>query len=50
MATESEGDVFFNDIMVEHRQGLQVQHSEYDPYGVELAELSTSSHGLRQLN
>jgi len=50
MATESEADVFFDDIEVEHRQGLLVQQAHYDPYGLELAGLSKSSPGLKALN
>jgi len=50
VATESEADVFFDDIEVEHRQGLLVQETHYDPYGLELAGLSKSSPGLKGLN
>ena len=35
VATESEADVFFDLVIVEHRQGLRVQETHYDPYGVE---------------
>jgi len=40
VANESEEEVYFDDISVEHRQGLQVQETEYDPYGLELAGMS----------
>ncbi|RSK47173.1 RHS repeat-associated core domain-containing protein [Hymenobacter rigui] len=43
VANESDTDVFFDDITVEHRQGLQVQENQYDPYGLDLAGLSHSS-------
>ena len=43
VANESETEVFFDDMSVEHRQGLLVQESEYDPYGLELAGLSKAS-------
>ena len=49
-ATESAADVFFDDITVEHRQGLLVQENHYDPYGLDLAGLSHSSPGLKSLN
>jgi len=50
VATESAADVFFDDLTVEHRQGLLVQENHYDPYGLELAGLSQSSPGLKALN
>ena len=40
VANESEEEVYFDDISVEHRQGLIVQETEYDPYGLELAGMS----------
>ena len=40
VGNESEEVVYFDDISVEHRQGLLVQETEYDPYGLELAGLS----------
>lgn len=50
VGNESEVDVFFDDVEVEHRQGLQVQEVHYDPWGLELAGLTYSSPGLRALN
>ncbi|MBB4603685.1 RHS repeat-associated protein [Hymenobacter luteus] len=43
VANESDTDVFFDDITVEHRQGLQVQENQYDPYGLDLAGLSKTA-------
>ncbi|MBX0293120.1 hypothetical protein K3G63_21930 [Hymenobacter sp. HSC-4F20] len=43
VANESDTDVFFDDITVEHRQGLQVQENQYDPYGLDLAGLSKAA-------
>ena len=40
VGNDSEEVVYFDDISVEHRQGLLVQETEYDPYGLELAGLS----------
>ena len=42
VGNESEEVVYFDDISVEHRQGLLVQETQYDPYGLELAGLSRS--------
>ncbi|NVO86825.1 RHS repeat-associated core domain-containing protein, partial [Hymenobacter terrestris] len=43
VANESDTDVFFDDISVEHRQGLQVQENQYDPYGLDLVGLNRSA-------
>ncbi|UYZ61208.1 DUF6443 domain-containing protein [Hymenobacter latericus] len=40
VGNESLEEVYFDDITVEHRQGLQVQETQYDPYGLELAGLN----------
>jgi hypothetical protein len=45
-ATESAADVFFDDITVEHRQGLLVQEKHQDPCELTLAGFSHSSPGL----
>jgi Leucine-rich repeat (LRR) protein len=50
VGNESNVDVYFDDVMVRHGQGLQVQETEYDPMGLVLAGLGTTSPGLRQLN
>lgn len=47
---ESDVDVLFDDVEVEHRQGLQVQETHYDPWGLELAGLNYRSPGLRALS
>ncbi|MDO7875132.1 DUF6443 domain-containing protein [Hymenobacter sp. ASUV-10] len=50
VGNESNVDVYFDDVIVKHGQGLQVQETEYDPMGLTLAGLGTSSPGLKQLN
>jgi hypothetical protein len=50
VGNESEVDVYFDDVTVEHRQGLQVQETAYDPTGLELAGVTGSSPGLKRLN
>jgi len=50
VGNESDVDVFFDDVSVEHRQGLQVQETEYDPAGLELAGLAPASSGIKGLN
>ncbi|WP_234997602.1 DUF6443 domain-containing protein [Hymenobacter roseosalivarius] len=49
VANESDSDVFFDNVTVEHRQGLQVQENHYDPFGLDLVGLSRSP-GLKDLN
>lgn len=41
--------MFFDNVTVEHRQGLQVQENHYDPFGLDLVGLSRSP-GLKDLN
>ncbi|TGE23527.1 DUF6443 domain-containing protein [Hymenobacter metallicola] len=43
VANESDTEVFFDDITVEHWQGLQVQENHYDPFGLNLVGLSKSA-------
>ena len=50
VANESNADVFFDDVQVEHGQGLQVQENQYDSWGVSLAGLDYSSPGIKPLN
>jgi len=50
VGNESNVDVYFDDVTVEHQQGLQIQENQYDPWGLSLAGLSTSSPGFLQLN
>ncbi|MBD2768464.1 hypothetical protein IC235_11240 [Hymenobacter sp. BT664] len=50
VGNESNVDVFFDDVTVEHRQGLQVQETQYDPTGLELAGLTREMPGLKPLN
>ena len=50
VGNESAADVYFDDVTVEHHQGLQVQETEYDPTGLELAGLGNTTPGLKPLN
>ena len=50
VGNESNADVYFDDVTIEHRQGLQVQENQYDPTGLELAGLSRDTPGLKPLN
>jgi hypothetical protein len=50
VGNESEVDVYFDDVTVEHRQSLQVQETQYDPMGLELAGLTRNTPGLKPLN
>ena len=50
VGNESDVDVLFDDMSVEHRPGVQVQEVEYDPAGLELAGLGTSTPGLKTLS
>ncbi|MBD2768831.1 hypothetical protein IC235_13125 [Hymenobacter sp. BT664] len=50
VGNESNVDVFFDDVTVEHRQGLQVQETQYDPTGLELAGVTGTTPGLKPLN
>ena len=50
VGNESAADVYFDEVRIEHRQGLQVQENQYDPAGLELAGLATPSSGIRGLN
>ncbi|TDN39906.1 hypothetical protein A8B98_16515 [Hymenobacter sp. UV11] len=50
VGNESAADVFFDEVRIEHRQGLQVQENQYDPYGLDLAGVSGAAPGLRLKN
>ncbi|MGI4823594.1 MAG: DUF6443 domain-containing protein [Janthinobacterium lividum] len=50
VGSQSDVDVFFDDVTVEHRPGLQVQENSYDPWGLSLAGLDCSTPGLVGLN
>jgi RHS repeat-associated protein len=50
VGNESDVDVFFDDVTVELRQGLQVQETQYDPTGLELAGLTGTTPGLKALS
>ena len=40
VGNESNVDIFFDDVSVEHRQGLQLQETQYDPWGVTLVGIN----------
>jgi hypothetical protein len=50
VGNESAADVYFDELRLEHRQGLQVQENQYDPYGLDLAGVSGAAPGLRLKN
>jgi hypothetical protein len=50
VGNESDVDVYFDDVTVELRQGLQVQETQYDPTGLELAGLTGTTPGLKSLS
>ena len=50
VGSQSDVDVFFDDVQVEHRPGLQVQENQYDPWGLSLAGLDYSAPGIQGLN
>ena len=50
VGNESSADVYFDDVTVTHGQGLQVQETQYDPTGLELAGLTRDTPGLKPLN
>jgi RHS repeat-associated protein len=50
VGNESAADIYFDELRIEHRQGLQVQETQYDPVGLELAGLALPSPGIRGLN
>jgi RHS repeat-associated protein len=50
VGNESNVDVFFDDVTVEHRQGLQVQENQYDPWGLSLTGLDYTSPATRHPN
>ena len=50
VGNESDADVLFDDVTVELRQGLQVQETQYDPTGLEMAGLTGTTPGLKSLS
>ncbi len=50
VGSQSDVDVFFDDVQVEHRPGLQVQETQYDPWGLSLAGLDYAAPGIQGLN
>ncbi|MDO7852968.1 DUF6443 domain-containing protein [Hymenobacter convexus] len=50
VGNESAADVYFDDVTIEHRQGLQVQENQYDPFGLDLAGANYASPGIKSLS
>jgi len=50
VGNESNADVYFDDVTVTHGQGLQVQETQHDPFGLVLTGLSRATPGLKPLN
>ena len=50
VGSQSDVDVFFDDVSIEHRPGLQVQENQYDPWGLSLAGLDYAAPGIQGLN
>jgi RHS repeat-associated protein len=50
VGNESEVDVYFDDVTLDYHPGIQIQETEYDPAGLELAGLTTPSPGIKGLN
>jgi len=50
VGNESPVDVYFDELRIEHHQGLQVQENQYEPYGLDLAGVSGAAPGLRLKN
>jgi RHS repeat-associated protein len=50
VADETNLDVWFDDLTIEHWPGLAVQETHYDPVGLDLAGLSRRTPGLKPLN
>ena len=50
VGNESATDVYFDDVTIEHRQGLQIQENHYDPFGLDLAGVNNASLGIKPLN
>ena len=50
VGNESDVDVLFDDVSVEHRQGLQVQENQYDPWGLDLTGVDYNSPSILGLN
>jgi RHS repeat-associated protein len=50
VGSQSNVDVFFDDVTIEHRQGLQIQENQYDPWGQSLIGINEASVNLKQVN
>jgi RHS repeat-associated protein len=50
VGNDSPTDVFFDDVKVNHQQGLLVQENQYEPWGLSLAGLDYSTLGTMFLN
>ena len=50
VGNESAVDVLFDDVQVEYRQGLLVQETQYDPWGLSLTGIDYATPGIQGLN
>jgi RHS repeat-associated protein len=50
VGSQSDVDVYFDDVTVEHRQGLQVQEIQYEPWGMGLNGINYISPNTSQSN
>jgi RHS repeat-associated protein len=50
VGNESNVDIFFDNVKVEHRPGLLVQENQYDPWGLSLTGINYNSPGVQELN
>jgi len=50
VGNESPVDVYFDELRIEHHQSLQVQETQYDPWGTSLVGLAYATPGIVSLN
>lgn len=50
VGNESAADVYFDELRIEHHQGLQVQENQYDPFGLSLIGSDYNTPTLKKLN
>jgi RHS repeat-associated protein len=50
VGNESEVDVYFDDVTLNYRPGLQIQENQYDPWGLNLAGLDYATSSTQTLN
>jgi RHS repeat-associated protein len=50
VGSQSDVNVFFDDVSVEHRPGLQVQENQYEPWGLSLAGVNYNTPNIKGVN